>query len=401
VSARVFGGLLSGTSVDGIDALLLRIEGTSPESLGWQVAAFRTLPWDAELGGRIRDAMAPRGADAAGLGRLHVEIGEAFAAAFLALLDEAGIPPEQVEAIGSHGQTIWHEPPGDGGPKGAGDGPRGYSLQLGDPATIAERTGVSVVSDFRARDMAAGGHGAPLVPWCDRVLLHRPGTGRALQNLGGMGNVTFLPADGRFDGVLGFDTGPGVALLDLAAQAASGGTERWDEGGRRALRGRVDEALLASLLQDPFFEMPPPRSTGRERFGGARFDALVETVRPSSPGDWDDLLATLVELTARSIAASYEAHLPMHGIDEVVLAGGGARNPALVARIEAALPGLTVRTGAEALGIDPDAREAAAFALLAWAHRSGVAGSLPAVTGARGGRVLGSFTPGPGGDGAR
>ncbi len=401
MSVRRVGGLLSGTSVDGIDALVLRVEGDRPEALAWQVEAFRTFPWDAELGGAIRSAMTPGGADAAQLGALHVGIGEAFAAAFLALLDEAGIPADRVDAVGSHGQTIWHVPPGPAAAPGAGARARppgrGHSLQLGDPATLAERTGIPVVSDFRARDMAAGGHGAPLVSWCDRVLLHRPGTGRALQNLGGMGNVTFLPRDGSFEGVRGFDTGPGVALLDLAAQAASGGEARWDAEGRRALRGQIDAALLADLLADPFLVQAPPRSTGREHFGEARFRAIVEAATPASEGDWDDLLATLVEFTARTIADAYRAFLPRDPIDEVVLAGGGARNPALVARIEAALEGLPVRTGAEALGIDPDAREAAAFALLAWAHLEGVPGSLPAVTGARGPRVLGSLTPGAGG----
>ena len=264
-----------------------------------------------------------------------------------------------------------------------------------------------MVHDFRARDMAAGGHGAPLVPWADRVLLHRPGVGRALQNLGGMGNVTFLPASGVWDEILAFDTGPGVALVDAAfrrAQAALGSTggAAFDVDGRRAARGRVDEALLAGLLADPFFDMRPPRSTGRERFGDARLEAILADAGPRFREDdgaaWDDLLATLVELTARSVARAYRDHLPVEGIHQVVLAGGGARNPTLVRAIEAALSreigALPVETGAAALGVDPDAREAAAFALLAWAHLRGIPGSLPRVTGAAGPRVLGSYVPG-------
>ena len=402
------GGLLSGTSMDGIDALLLRVEGDDPGALAWEVVAFDTFPWAEELREGMRRAMSVGGTDARGLARLHVELGQGFADAFLQLLETTGTAPDEVAALGSHGQTIWHEPP-PGASGSSRASARGWTLQLGDAATLAERTGIAVVHDFRARDMAAGGHGAPLVPWADRVLLHRPGVGRAIQNLGGMGNVTFLPASGAWDEILAFDTGPGVALVDAAfrrAEAALGSTggPGFDVDGRRAARGRVDEAILAGLLADPFFDMPPPRSTGRERFGDARLEALLAELAPryreADTGAWDDLLATLVELTARSVARAYRDHLPVEGIHQVVLAGGGARNPTLVRAIEAALSreigGAAVETGAAALGVDPDAREAAAFALLAWAHLRGIPGSLPRVTGAAGPRVLGSYVPGTG-----
>lgn len=392
--------------MDGIDALLLRVEGEDPGALDWEVAAFDTFPWAEELREGMRRAMSVGGTDARGLARLHVELGQGFAEAFLQLLETTGTAPDEVAALGSHGQTIWHEPP-SGASGSSRASARGWTLQLGDAATLAERTGIAVVHDFRARDMAAGGHGAPLVPWADRVLLHRPGVGRALQNLGGMGNVTFLPASGVWDEILAFDTGPGVALVDAAfrrAQAALGSTggAAFDVDGRRAARGRVDEALLAGLLADPFFDMRPPRSTGRERFGDARLEAILADAGPRFREDdgaaWDDLLATLVELTARSVARAYRDHLPVEGIHQVVLAGGGARNPTLVRAIEAALSreigALPVETGAAALGVDPDAREAAAFALLAWAHLRGIPGSLPRVTGAAGPRVLGSYVPG-------
>ncbi len=402
------GGLLSGTSMDGIDALLLRVEGDDPGALAWEVVAFDTFPWAEELREGMRRAMSVGGTDARGLARLHVELGQGFAEAFLQLLETSGTAPDEVAALGSHGQTIWHEPP-PGASGSSRASARGWTLQLGDASTLAERTGIAVVHDFRARDMAAGGHGAPLVPWADRVLLHRPGVGRALQNLGGMGNVTFLPASGAWDEILAFDTGPGVALVDAAfrrAEAALGSTggSGFDVDGRRAARGRVDEAILAGLLADPFFDMPPPRSTGRERFGDARLEALLAELAPrlreADTGAWDDLLATLVELTARSVARAYRDHLPVEGIHQVVLAGGGARNPTLVRAIEGALSreigGAAVETGAAALGVDPDAREAAAFALLAWAHLRGIPGSLPRVTGAAGPRVLGSYVPGAG-----
>jgi anhydro-N-acetylmuramic acid kinase len=373
--------------MDGADAILMEVGGADPLALEWRTLAFRSVPWDPGFQARILEAC--RTGNARSLGALHVELGEAFARVFLELLEGAGVAPGEVAAVGSHGQTVWHEPPGPGG--------RGYSLQLGDPASLAERTGIPVVHDFRARDLAAGGHGAPLVPWADRVLLHRPGTGRALQNLGGMANVTFLPSSGDPEGIVAFDTGPGGALLDGVARRASRGEEAFDVDGRRAARGQVDGALLEELLDDPFFRLPPPRSTGREHFGEAFLDALMARTSPRSGEEWDDLLATLTALTAGSVAGAYTDHLPPGAVDEVVLTGGGARNPTLVGALTRALAPLPVRTGAEALGIDPDAREAAAFALLAWAHLRRIPGNVPRATGAGGPRVLGSLTPGAAG----
>ncbi|MEX2295290.1 MAG: anhydro-N-acetylmuramic acid kinase [Gemmatimonadota bacterium] len=378
------GGILSGTSLDGVDALLLEVRGRDAESLEWEILGFLTESYTPAERNRIAETIASGGVRELTL--LATDLGRRFAGVFLELLSRIGVAPDEVEAVGSHGQTVWHEPPAGG--------KRGATLQIGDPATLAEETGCPIVSDFRGRDMAAGGHGAPLVPWADWTLLRRKGVGRALQNLGGMGNVTFLPADGTTDGVRGFDTGPGVALLDGAARRASGGTEAWDADGRRAARGRVNAELLANLLSDPFFALRPPRSTGRERFGETRLDEIVKGVRPESKEDWDGLLATLVALTAGSIARAYRDFLPSTGVDEVVLTGGGARNPALVAAIAEAVAPLPVRCGAEALGMDPDAREAAAFAILAWAHKKGIPANLPAATGASGPRVLGSLTPG-------
>lgn len=380
-------GLMSGTSLDGLDAVVLQVSGLEPARLEVQVLGFRSAAYGDELRARLRGAISA--GSAAELARLHVELGEAFAEGLRACLDACGLEPGDLSAVGSHGQTFWHDPPTPSS--------RGASLQLGCAATLAERVGVPVVSDLRSRDLAAGGHGAPLVPWADWVLFRRKDRGRALQNLGGMGNVTFLPAGGENDGPQGvqaFDTGPGVALVDGAARRASRGREPWDLDGARAARGRPDEAVLEELLEDPFFREPPPRSTGRERFGEEYLDGLVGRLDPGTTGEWDDVLATLTELTARSVARSYRDFLPAGGVDEVVLTGGGARNPTLVRALEKELAPLPVRTGAVALGMDPDAREAAAFALLAWAHLQGVPGNVPAATGARGLRVLGSLTPG-------
>jgi anhydro-N-acetylmuramic acid kinase len=383
-SPRLFGGLMSGTSLDGVDAVLLEVEGDDPGDLRWEIRGFRTLPFRPDRRSRIRDALAASGPRE--LARLHTGLGEWLAHAFLLLLDQVGVEPGEVTALGSHGQTIWHEPPEEDR--------RGSTYQLGDPATLAERTGIPVVSDLRSRDVAAGGHGAPLVPWADWVLFRKDGVGRALQNLGGMGNVTFLSGSGGMEKVLAFDTGPGVALIDGAARWASGGSEPWDRDGRRAARGQILDDLLDDLLQDPFFRQEPPRSTGRERFGEARLREIVTRADPQDSPQWDDVLATLTALTAESVARSYRDFLPPQGVDEVVLTGGGARNPTLVGRLKEALDPLPVRLGKEALGMDPDAREAAAFALLAWAYLEGVPGNLPGVTGASGPRVLGSYTPG-------
>jgi anhydro-N-acetylmuramic acid kinase len=390
------GGLLSGTSVDGIDALLLEVGGhRDAEGLPttWRVVGYMSPAWPEPLRDEILTVLRAGTASLATLTRLHGAIGEAMAEAFGALLAATGTSAQDVTAVGSHGQTFWHIPP----TPAVG---RGYTLQLGCPATLAERLGISVVSDFRTRDMAAGGEGAPLVPWPDRVFFHRPGVGRALQNLGGMGNVTYLPASGALAEVQAFDTGPGVALLDAAAAEATGGQLACDLDGALARKGRVDGQLLEVLLEDPFFRTPPPRSTGRETFGHA-FLARIRGAHPTQR--WEDLLATLTALTAVAAARSYRDFLPKGAVEEVVLTGGGARNPALVEAFERALvsEGVAsdsarlprVRTGAEALGMDPDAREAAAFALLAWAHVARVPSSLPQVTGARAPRVLGSWTP--------
>jgi anhydro-N-acetylmuramic acid kinase len=379
-------GLMSGTSMDGIDAALLEIEGGAPADFSWRLLGFEAFPY-----GGARRLQVRSGVDAgspASLCRLHAELGEWFAEAALGICRATGVSAGDVDVIGSHGQTVWHEPPGEG--------MRGATLQLGDPATIAERTGVPVVSDFRTADVAAGGHGAPLVPWPDRLLFSLPGRGRALQNLGGIGNVTWLPPRESSAHLVAFDTGPANVLLDVAAEAASGGRLPCDVDGGLAGRGRVDEALLARLLENPFFRQTPPRSTGREMFGPALVHQLAlerGLERGNSDDGWPDLLATLTRLTARSIADAYRAWVLPLGVHEVVLTGGGARNPHLVRAIEEELAPLPVR-GREALGMDPAAREAAAFAVLAWAHLRRIPGNAPEATGAAGPRVLGSYTPG-------
>jgi anhydro-N-acetylmuramic acid kinase len=376
-------GLMSGTSLDGIDAALVQLEGDAPDSLRWEVVRFCSVPFTAEQRLGIHEAILAGTANA--LCTLHTELGEWFAAAVIRVCDEAGVPLQQVEAIGSHGQTVWHHPPGNG--------VRGSTLQLGDPATIAERTGCAVVSDFRARDMAAGGHGAPLVPWVDQVLFRSGDGARALQNIGGIGNVTWVPPHGSEQSVFAFDTGPGNAMIDAAVELATGGKLTFDRDGRLAAQGQVDEVLVTELLAHPFFLREPPKSTGREVFGQPFVDRLIARLQPEGDRDWLDLVATLTEVTARSIVGAYRRWVLPRGVAEVVLTGGGALNPTLVRRIQTLLEPLPVRAGA-ALGVDPEAKEALAFAVLAWAHLQGIAANVPAATGASGPRILGSFTPG-------
>jgi anhydro-N-acetylmuramic acid kinase len=374
-------GLMSGTSIDGIDAALVRFTGNGEGPPEWALEAFRFTPYTDERRDRIRAAIDSGGA--AALALLHADLGEWLAEAALALCEAAGVAPETIAAVGSHGQTVWHAPPGER---------RGATLQLGCAATIAERTGCDVVSDFRSRDVAAGGHGAPLVAWVDRTLFCHPDRGRILANLGGIANVSHVPAGGAGE-VLAFDTGPANVLIDAAVELATEGAERFDRDGGRARRGRVMDDLLALLLDDPYFAAEPPKTTGRERYGPAAVAALLERVSPMRTEEWDDVIATLTELTARTVAAAVRRWLLPRGADELVVAGGGARNAFLLERLRAELPELEVTTAAS-IGLDPDAKEALAFAALAWAHLRGVPANEPRATGASGSRVLGTLTPG-------
>ena len=395
-------GLMSGTSLDGIDAALLEVGAPdlSKEDPGtqrfvspsWELLAFRTCPFSQEERSFIHGTLASGGPREVAL--LHTRIGEAFAIATMDLLKTAAITPESVSALGSHGQTLWHEPP-----KGE---IRGTSFQVGCPSTLAERTGIGIVSDFRSRDLAAGGHGAPLVPWADRIFFSSLDHARAIQNLGGMANVTWLPRSGDPKPLLAFDTGPGVALLDAAMELATDGAKSFDENGELARQGEVSSTVLNRLLAHPFFNLSPPRSTGRETFGSSMVEELAGEMRgegrgllvPGSPATgWADLLATLTAFTARSIGGAYRKWVLPLGVDEVFLVGGGSRNPALFQALEEELSPLRVRSG-DSLGMDVDAREAAAFGLLAWAHLMGIPANVPEATGSSGPRVLGSWTPG-------
>jgi anhydro-N-acetylmuramic acid kinase len=364
-------GLMSGTSLDGVDAALVEIDG--PDSIA--LRAFHTRPYLDEQRAAVREAIhagTPRD-----LALLHVGLGHRLADAAAELLERAGVAAAELDLIASHGQTVWHEP-------------GRASLQLGDPAIIAERMGVRVVSDFRSRDVAAGGQGAPLVPLADAMLFGHPERGRALLNVGGMANVTWVPRRGDTDGVIAFDTGPGVAVMDAVTRLVEPGTA-FDEGGARAARGIADAALLAELLAHDFFNGEPPKSTGRETFGDSYAAELVRRVQDGGAGN-DDCVATAMELTTCSVALGLERWLPGDGERDLLVSGGGARNPTLMRRLAALLEGWDVKPFEQEF-FDGDAKEAAVFAYLGWRTVEGVASNVPAATGARGPRVLGSITP--------
>jgi anhydro-N-acetylmuramic acid kinase len=366
VASPLYLGLISGTSADGIDAALVRFDDR-PTLVAAHTCAYDATLSDAVL--RYSQARVPLTLD--DIGGLDHRIGVAFATAAASLLEGAGVAASQVAAIGSHGQTLRHAP--------AGLAP--YTLQMGDPNLIAERLGITVVADFRRRDVAAGGQGAPLAPAFHAAMLRSPYEDRAVLNLGGIANLTLLPSAGD---VIGFDSGPANGLMD--AWILRHRQQRFDADGAFAASGRCDPTLLARLLDEPYFSQPAPKSTGRDVFHldwlQQRLDGLA--LPPQ------DVQATLLELTARSCADALQAALP-HA-RRLLMCGGGAHNRGLMARLTELLDPIAVESTASH-GIDPDFLEAMAFAWLARETLAGRPGNLPSVTGARGPRVLGAIHP--------
>ena len=366
MTASLHLGLISGTSADGIDAALVRF---APRL---EVVGAITTPYPDHLRARL---LALASANAAipldDYGALDVAVGTCFADAALALLRATRVDRRDVAAIGSHGQTVRHRPKGE----------HPFTLQIGDPSVIAERTRITTVADFRRADVAAGGQGAPLLPALHAALFAGDAT-RIVLNLGGIANITVL--DPGHD-VLGFDTGPANCLLDAWALRHLGTTR--DEGGAWARGGRIDRDLLAALASDPYFTAAPPKSTGREHFNLDWLDARLNADAPPQ-----DVQATLLALSADSIADAIRSAAP--GVREVFACGGGVHNPALMDALRERVAPATLQSTA-ALGLDPDYVEAAGFAWLARARLAGAPGNLPSVTGARGPRVLGAIYPAP------
>lgn len=359
--ARLYVGLLSGTSSDAVDAALVEFGAGVP-----RLHAFHQEPLQEELRAALAFAQTPAPRiGLAELGTLDTRLGHAFAHAALHLLAAAGVSAARITAIGSHGQTVWHAPAG----------PAPATLQIGDPNVIAWRTGITTVADFRRMDVAAGGQGAPLAPALHAACLRQPGRARAVLNLGGIANLTLLPAAAAAP-VTGFDTGPANALLDAWAARHLG--VPYDESGRWAAGGRVVAPLLEQLLAEPYFQLPPPKSTGRERFNLAWLDARIAALDGPPPAP-RDVQATLLALTCETVASALRASAP--DTEELLVCGGGVHNEALMQRLARALPNCRVATTAEH-GLDPDAVEAIAFAWLAMRRLEGLPGNLPSVTGA-------------------
>lgn len=381
-------GLMSGTSVDGIDAALVEIGGTD-EAPEVRLVAFEDRPWPEEVRRQIFPLFRPETATVDKIGYMNFLMGEIYAQSVSSVVEKAGLTLADIDLIGSHGQTIWHAPEVCGK-----DGfPVSFTVQIGEGSVIAARTGVPTVSDFRVADMAVGGQGAPLVPFSEYLLYRRPGETILLQNIGGIGNMTVLPGDEGPEAVYAFDTGPGNMIIDAVVSALTGGAKTYDAGGAMAAEGRVDEALLAMLQQDPYYDMPLPKTTGRELFGVQYVGKILDYQRAHGLSD-ADVLATVTDLTAWSIADGYARYvLPKRQAAELVVGGGGSYNATLLGflRTRFAPYGVQVRTQ-EDLGWSSDAKEAVAFALMADCCVREKPNVLPSVTGAKAAAIMGKIS---------
>ncbi|MBV6521018.1 MAG: Anhydro-N-acetylmuramic acid kinase [Gemmatimonadaceae bacterium] len=375
-SSRVLVGLMSGTSLDGISATVVRFTAVGAGAPRADLLAFRVVPFDDAQRERIASAIG--GAAPEEYCRLNFDLGAWLADAALGVISDAGVPRHEIAAIASHGQTLWHVP--------------GHSTwQSGESAVIAERTGIDVLHDFRVRDVAAGGQGAPLVPMADALLFAHASEWRAFQNLGGIGNVTIVPPGGGMLATRAFDTGPGVVIIDGVVRGLTAGV-RYDTGGALARRGTPIDEVVRRTLGHPYFAAEPPKSTGRELFTPEFIAAFVDDCRRSRAGATvADIVATAVDFTAASIADAFARFIP-EPVRDVVISGGGAENPALVDAIAARLAPRVVRRFSDVF-FDGEAKEAVAFALLGFLFLDRRAANVPSVTGARGPRILGKLTP--------
>lgn len=364
----IYIGLMSGTSLDGVDALAA--DFSDPAS-GLKILGTCYRPFPEELKRALESLQSPASGELDQAALASVDLAELYAHCVHELLAGSGIATHAVRAIGCHGQTVRHAPS------------RGYTLQLNQPALLAERTGITVVADFRSRDIAAGGQGAPLVPAFHQALFSHPRHSRVVVNIGGIANVTWLPPRGNDAPVTGFDTGPGNVLMDIWMQRHR--NQPYDSDGEWAASGKQQAELLAGMLAEPYFQARPPKSTGRDLFNEAWLrDRGLENHAPV------DVQATLAALTVTSIATALRRYCPPFA--ELYVCGGGARNRWLMDLLERELPGTPV-TDTAAVGLDPDWVEAAAFAWLARQAVGGRPGNLPAVTGALGPRILGAIYP--------
>jgi anhydro-N-acetylmuramic acid kinase len=353
---------MSGTSLDGIDVAVVDIGARHK----FAIVAHKTFPYPAKVREAIL-AVSNQDTHTAEISRLNFQLAELYAKA----VKNCGVPMESIQLIGSHGQTIFHE--------------RSNTLQIGDGSVLAERTGIPVVSDFRPRDMAAGGHGAPLVPYVDYILYHHPKRGRVALNIGGIANITAIPPGGGPESVIAFDTGPGNMVVDALVEIHTKGKWKFDREGGLAGQGRVDEGVLDALLRQRFYKEPPPKTAGREQFGREFVQELRRSGLPML-----DLIATATALTAGAVAIGIKRFVEFP-VKDLIVSGGGSHNRQILAYLKSFLPELTLKTSNQ-FGIDPDAKEAIAFAILAhetWHRRPS---NLPSATGARKAVILGKVS---------
>lgn len=375
-------GIMSGTSVDGIDVALVEINGAG-HKISTELVGFEAI----EFPEGVRDEVLEVTGSATTCGRisqLNFLLGRVFADALATACECLGMPPERLELVGSHGQTIYHQAE----PHPVRGFPVSSTLQVGEPAYIARVAGVPVVSNFRAADVVAGGHGAPLVPFADYILFRDANVNRVALNIGGIANLTAIPAGAGPDQLIAFDTGPGNMVCDYLVETFTSGAERFDRGGRMAAEGEPDAGLLAELLEDPYYRAPAPKSTGRERYG-AKFSArLLKRGLPP-----EVLVASAAQLTARTILLGIDRLVrPVMAIDELIVSGGGWHNPGIIEPLRDGLPSTRVRS-TDDFGIGVDAKEAVAFAILAYEAFHHRPANVPSATGADRPVVLGSITP--------
>lgn len=374
-------GLMSGTSVDGVDVAVVDITKQKVNLL-----AFDVFPYPNALRREILRLCRPETALLDNICHYNFVLGEVFADAIIKLCSKSGISLDSIDLVGSHGQTIYHNPRG----KRYSKTKIRSTLQIGEPSVIAHRTSITTVADFRPRDMAAGGEGAPLVPYADYILFGRNRSSRAVQNIGGIANVTFLPCCCKQDDIVAFDTGPGNMVIDGIIRLISGNSRRFDSGGNMAAKGTVNKRLLNEMLRHPFLRRRPPKSTGREEFGQSFSSRIYKQATGKGIAN-DDIMATVTAFTAKSIAKAYHKFLPALP-EEVILCGGGSRNNTLVEMLRSELPDAKMLTTND-FGISVDAKEAVSFAVLAWATIKGLTNNVPGVTGAEQPVIMGKIIP--------
>lgn len=378
-------GVMSGTSADGIDTALVRIKGSGAR-MGVELMAYCEHPYDDGVRDAIFKLFDTKTCTVDYLCHMNFILGELFASAVLELITSQGLRPGDIDFIGSHGQTVYHIPD----PRESFGYRTGSTLQLGEPAVIAERTGILTVADFRVRDMAAGGQGAPLVPYTEYILYRDAARTVGLQNIGGIANITVLPAGCTEDLVFAFDNGPGNMVIDEVVRRITRGRMKYDRDGLIAASGCVNERLLGVLLEDRYFALKPPKTTGREYFGSRYVDRIMDYAAGEGIAG-EDTVATVTALTARAIGDSCKSFvIPRYGLDRLVIGGGGSHNPTLLAMLRNFLPGVEVLTQ-EDIGFNSSAKEAVAFAVLANGTLSGRCNNLPGATGARKRVVMGKI----------